>query len=52
MHGLTLFNLFGKVDAAYYFFTFMFMPVVTAIMTRNKRHCSWIRNSMSLVCSS
>jgi len=28
----------------------MFMPVVPAILTRNKRHCSRFRNSVSLVC--
>jgi len=26
------------------------MPVVPAILTRNKRHCSWFRNSVSLAC--
>jgi len=32
------------------FSTFMFIPVVPAILTRNERHCSRFRNSMSLAC--
>jgi len=28
----------------------MFIPVFLAILTRNKRHCSRFRNSMSLAC--
>jgi len=46
--GWPFFNLFGKGDAAYYFL--MFMPVVSAILTRNKRHCSRFQNSVSLAC--
>jgi len=32
------------------FSTLMFMPVVPAILTRNKRRCSRFRNSVSLAC--
>jgi len=32
------------------FFTLMFMLVVPAILTRNKRRCSRFWNSVSLVC--
>jgi len=45
--GWPFFNLFGKGDAAYYFLrSCSFMPVVPAILTRNKRLCSRFRKSV------
>jgi len=34
----------------FYAHVVMFMPVVPAILTRNKRRCSRFRNSVSLAC--
>jgi len=47
MHGTTGINMGVEF---FLFSTLMFMPVVPAIRTRNKRHCSRFRNSVSLAC--
>jgi len=44
-----LLKLFGKA-MQHIIFTLIFIPVIPTILTRNKRYCSWFRNSMSLAC--
>jgi len=47
-----LLNLFGKEmqHIIFYAHVRLFILVVPAVLTKNERHCSRFRNSMSLAC--
>jgi len=48
--GWPFFKFVWQKRCSILFSTLMFMPVVPAILTRNKRRCSWFRNSVLLAC--
>jgi len=48
--GRPSFKIVWQRRCSILFSTLMFMPVVPAIQTRNKRSCSRFRNSVSLAC--